>query len=111
MIDYSDYEFYVNTYKGNLSESLFTSLIGKASRVIDKYVNREIKEADLIKYEQIKWVACEIVDFINNNNISNNNLSSLSIDGVSKTYKTGSELNEEKSSILSGLPQELTRCL
>lgn len=111
MIDYANYEFYSITYHGNLSESLFTSLIGKASREIDKYVNREIKEADLTEYEQIKWTACELVDFINNNNISSNNLSSVSIDGVSKTYKTGSELNEEKNNILGGLPQELTRCL
>lgn len=111
MIDYADFVFYTNIYKGNLSAGLFNSLIGKASREIDKYVNREIKEEDLDKYEQIKWVACELVEFLNNNNISSSNLSSLSIDGVSKTYKTGSELNEERNSILSGLPQELTRCL
>jgi len=111
MINYSDYVFYLDIYKGNLSADLFTSLIGKASREIDKYINREIKEADLSNYEQIKWVACEMVDFINNNNNGSNNISSVTIDGVSKTYKTNNELNEEKTNIIAGLPQELTRCL
>ena len=43
MIEYTDYGFYVNTYKGSLSIDLFNSLIPKASREIDKVVNRELK--------------------------------------------------------------------
>lgn len=111
MIDYADYDFYFENYRGNLSNSLFTSLIGKASREIDKYINREIKEADLEDFEKLKWVACEMVDFLYKNNNFDNDYTSISIDGVTKTKKSSSEINKYKLNILGGLPQELTRCL
>lgn len=115
MINYADFTFYSGTYKGALSESLFTSLIPKASREIDKYVNREIKEADLNTSdgEKIKFVACQLVDFINKNNSNSGNISSISIDGVSKTYSLATEtkIRKEKLNIIDGLPQDLTRYL
>lgn len=118
MINYATYEFYKDTYKGTLSNDLFTSLIVKASREIDKNVNREIKEEDLDNSnfaDKIRFTACELVDFINanSNTNANNNVSSISIDGVSKTYKTQTlaEAEKEKRNIIDGLPQELTRCL
>ena len=111
MINYADYDFYMNEYHGSLSNSLFTSLIGKASREIDKYINREIKEAELDEFEKVKWVACELVDFLNVNNNIDNNYSSISIDGVSKTKRSNLEIKVNKLNIINGLPQELTRCL
>lgn len=114
MINYADYQFYNEMYKGSLSSDLFTSLIPKASREIDKYVNREIKEADIDATTQdgykIQFVACQLVDFMKNSN-NNKNISSVSIDGVSKTYKTQNETIKEKKTILDGLPHELTRYL
>lgn len=121
MINYADYEFYKNTYKGSLSDDLFNSLIPKASREIDKAINKEyLTEEDLsdkvVKYK-ISFVACELVDYLNSNNLSNGNngekLSSISIDGVSKSYssKSESELKTEKANIISGLPHDLTRFL
>lgn len=113
MINYANYEFYKNTYKGALSNDLFNSLIPKASRVIDRSVNRELKEVDIT--DEVRFVACELVDFfnVNGNSISERQLSSISIDGVSKNYITKSrlEINAEKKSILNGLPHNLTRYL
>ena len=118
MINYADYEFYEETYKGSLSSDLFNSLIPKACREIDKVVNRDIKEADLEASDgyKIKFVACQLVDFLNSYDgaISNNaNISSKSMDGVSKTFSTlnKSEVNKEKLNIFGGLPHELTRFL
>ena len=44
MINYADYTFYVNEFKGSLSVDLFNSIIPKASREIDRHVNRKITE-------------------------------------------------------------------
>ncbi len=107
MINYADYQYYTDTYKGNLSQTLFNSLIIKASREIDKYVNRKITSADLTTYEEIKYVACSLCDKLNN--ISNKNVSSISIDGVSKTYKNSIETKRDILDVIDNLPEELTR--
>lgn len=107
MINYADYQYYTDTYKGNLSQTLFNSLIIKASREIDKYVNRKITSDDLTNYEEIKYVACSLCDKLNS--ISNKGVSSISIDGVSKTYKNSIELKREILDVIDNLPEELTR--
>ena len=109
MINYADYQYYTDTYKGSLSQTLFNSLIIKASRIIDKNVNREITQADLTEYEVIKYVACELCDKLNG--IANKNISSITIDGVSKTYKGSQEINKEILNVLDNLPIELVRYL
>lgn len=113
MVNYADYVFYSTIYKGSLSDSLFNSIIPKASREIDKAVNKELKKEDIT--DEVKFVACELVDFLNENGYIGNckQLSSVSIDGVSKSYvtKTNSEIKAEKSDILNGLPLELIRFL
>lgn len=116
MIDYATYEFYTGTYKGLLSSDLFNSLIPKASREIDNVVNRDIKEADLTEYPKIKWVACQLVDFLNkydNGSKSSGKISSISIDGVNKSFvsSTSEDISNEKQGIYNGLPHELTRFL
>ena len=47
MINYADYDFYTNEYKGSLSIDLFNSLIIKASREIDKNVNKDVTETNI----------------------------------------------------------------
>lgn len=118
MINYATYEFYNgDKYKGTLSESLFNSLIPKASREIDKVVNRDIKEADLsASYgDKIRFVACQLVDFLNkyDSKGGKGNLSSISIDGVTKSFSSSSkeDIRNEKQSIIDLLPQDLTRFL
>ena len=113
MKEYADYQFYEDIYKGSLSVDLFNSLIPKASHIIDISVNRELKEEDIT--DKVKFVACELVDFLKENGKDNlsGNLVSKSLDGVSKSYKTktNNEIQQEKAEILNGLPLELIRFL
>lgn len=114
---YADYIYYISTYNGTLSETLFNSLIVKASREIDKNVNCELTDdiiATLSKAEQnsLKHVACELADLLNRKvNSDNSRINSISIDGVSKSYKSISneDYKTSKLEILNSLPQELTR--
>ena len=108
MINYADYTFYTTEYKGNLSIGLFNSLIIKASREIDKYVNRILTEdvVNNLSFNdkwQLNYVACRLCDFINENGSR--------IDGVSKAFKSETEIQNEKKSIINNLPLELTRYL
>lgn len=121
MQNYADYNFYTEEYKGTLSEDLFSSYIVKASRIIDSNVNRELTEnvieslSDRDKY-RLKYVACELCDFININgspSLSSSGANSISIDGVSinKTTKSETQISNDKAVILADLPLELTRYL
>ena len=111
MINYSDYAFYSEEYKGSLSQTLFNSLIVKASRLIDTKVNRQITEEDLddekIGYK-IQYTACLLCDELKGND-KNKNVSSISIDGVHKTYIGTSERKKVYDDIFEHLPEELTR--
>ena len=109
MIEYADYGFYINTYKGSLSVGLFNSLIPKASREIDKVVNRELQEEDIDN--NVRFVACELVDFLSKSESSSGGVSSISIDGVTKTFRNDSEIKQSILNITNGLPHELTRFL
>lgn len=114
MINYADYEFYSNTYKGSLSGDLFNSLIVKTSREIDNYVNREITEEDLDNEinnfgYKIKYTTCLMLDYMNSQSKVNGAVESISIDCVSKTVKSLSDIKKDKQNIIDNLPQELTR--
>lgn len=116
---YADYEYYVEKYFGTLPENSFNSLVFKASREIDKNVNTRItqeiidnlpKEAQ----EQLKYTACALTDLISRKQESENTkLSSISIDGVSKSFKllSTNEYKGGRKDILKNLPDELTRFL
>ena len=120
MINYADYEYYSNTYKGNLSSSLFNSLIIKASRCIDRNVNRKLSQEVLDSFEEddlekIKYTACELCDFYNSegSNSGNGKAKSISIDGVgiTRNEKTETQQRTALRNILDNLPHELTRYL
>ena len=62
----------------------------------------------------MKYTACALVDFINKKQENESKkVSSISIDGVNKSYKTLSfeDMKKEKIEILKSLPDELTRFL
>lgn len=113
MKNYADYEFYINEFHGSLSNDLFSNYIVKASRIIDRNVNRRLTD-DVInslneedKYN-LKYIACELIGYLKDKNKPN----SISIDGVSiskGTYNT--DTKENLQDILNNLPQELTRYL
>lgn len=120
MINYADYEFYEKEYKGNLSQNLFDSLIIKASRTVDRNVNKELTQEvinSLSEREQyqLKYATCELCDYLNitGGNTSNGKASSISIDGVSinKGQKSESQMIRGESQILNDLPLSLTRYL
>lgn len=116
---YADYEYYIEKYYGTLPEDSFHSLILKASKEIDNNVNSRItqevintlpKEAQ----EQLKYTVCALTDLLSRKQESENiKLSSISIDGVSKSFKilSTNEYKGCRKDILKNLPNELTRFL
>ena len=113
---YADYEYYLEKYLGTLPEDSFNSLVLKSSREIDKNVNTRLTQIKINNLpqeaqEQLKYTACALIDLIYRKQESDNKkISSYSIDGVSKTFKTISnkDIIEEKREILNGIPDELT---
>ena len=113
---YADYNYYKNNYKGTIPNDSFDSLVLKASKEIDKNVNTRLTATKINNLseeaqEQLKYTACALIDLIYRKQESDNKkISSYSIDGVSKTFKTISnkDIIEEKKEILNGLPDELT---
>ena len=116
---YADFKYYKETYKGTLTEDSFDSLILKASREIDKNINTRLTEIKINNLpneaqEQLKYTACALVDLIYKKQESDGKkISSFSIDGVSKTFKSFSdeEYKSSKREVLKYLPDELTRFL
>lgn len=113
-MNHADYSFYLNDYKGQLTASLFNSYIPKASFLIDDVVSAEIDLDVLTEKEKYKlnMVACELVDYLNQSKSTfNNELSSISVDGVSKSFKqvTNKEYKNNISNILDKLPHILIK--
>lgn len=113
---YANYSYYRAEYMGSLSEPLFNFYIVKASKIIDRNVNRKItqKDIDEDKEDNIKYVACELCDYLERyEKIEKKEITGYSIDGVSRNYKTinKQEHNKNIESILDGLPHELRRYL
>ena len=116
MIKYADYVFYDKDYKGSLSIDLFNSLIVKASREIDRNINRNLTQSYINKMNEIdqyklKYATCQMVDYINANGDIPSSANSISIDGVSINKGTSEEVRISKSEILDNLPHDLTRYL
>lgn len=116
---YANFEYYSKIYYGTLPENSFNLLILKASREIDNNVNTVLNQEKINNLpkeaqEQLKYTACALTDLISKKqDDENRNLSSISIDSVSKTFKTFSneEYRKSKKEILKCLPDELTRFL
>ena len=112
---YADYEYYKNKYFGTLPKDSFDSLILKASRKIDRNVNTRLTEKVINNLsqeaqEQLKDTACALADLIEKiEKNQNSKVSSISIDGVTKSFKNTSnnELILEQNEVLKSLPDEL----
>ena len=57
------------------------------------------------------WTRREEINYINTESKTNGAVSHISIDGVSKTIKSLSEVKEDKRKIIDNLPQDLVRYL
>lgn len=116
---YVNYEYYKKEYFGTLSEDLFKLSVVKASRIIDRNINTRLTEEKVNNLSEeaqdsLKDTACALIDLISKKQESDNKkLSSYSIDGVSKTFKTISdeEYSNSKKEIINCLPDELTKYL
>ena len=116
---YADYEYYIEKYYGTLSENSFCSFILKASKEIDNNVHTRLTESvidalPIQAQDQLKYTACAFADLIAKKQESENRkLTSISIDGVSKSFKTMSkeEYASVKKDIINFLPDELTKFL
>lgn len=93
---YADYEYYKNTYKGNLEESDATKALAKASRHIDTLTyNRVVAYGfdNLTEFQQgiIKECACLMADWETENaDYIDSMLSSYSLNGASMSFSGNS---------------------
>ena len=116
---YADYEYYIEQYYGTLPQDSFYPLILKASKEIDRNVNTRLTQEVIDNLpaeaqESLKYTACALADLIARKQESENTkLSSISIDGVSKSFKilSTNEYKGCRKDILKNLPNELTRFL
>lgn len=116
---YASYEYYQKEYFGTLPENSFHALILKASKEIDRNINRKLTQEKIDKLtkeaqEQLKYTACALLDLMARKQESESKtLSSISIDGISKSFKilSTSEYRSCRKDILKNLPDELTNYL
>lgn len=89
---YVDYEYYKDTFKGNLDEEMATKLLEEASDQVDRLTYGRIRRKDfenLTEYQQemIKKAVCHQAEFINNNGeYLSSPLSGFSIGDVSLSF-------------------------
>lgn len=113
---YADYGYYCNEYYGVLPIDSFELLILKASKEIDRNINTRLIEGKIKEMSEeaqgsLKYTACALVDLMaKKQECDDKKLSSYSIDGVSKTFKTISDgdYRRAKKEVLKSLPDELT---
>ncbi len=96
MIKYTDYDFYTDTYKGNIPEDDFDRLITRASYEVQK----NIFNRDITGYEdEVQLATCSIIDVLSkietlekkkDTNISGNIVKSESVGDYSRTLETTS---------------------
>lgn len=81
---YADYEFYKNTYHGQLAEERFGNLSVRASQYI---YYTTLYRSDRYEGDELKYATCEVVDIYGQfDEKSGRTLTSESIDGYSVSY-------------------------
>lgn len=118
-MNYVDYDYYKKEFHGSLGITSFNSFITEACMIVERNVNRKLEPCFITT--RVKYVICKIVDLLDEKQKSklknDNDVSSVSIDGVSKTYKhvsnaeIESAFKDKLNNELLNLPQELTRYL
>lgn len=94
MTNYTDYDFYKNTYKGDMPKTDFDKIIARASYEVQKNIfNRDIKGYE----DEVQMATCSVSDILfkieqleNKKDaiLSNNNLKSESVGDYSRTFDT-----------------------
>lgn len=115
-MNYADHTYYKTSFLGSLDSQEFSRLCIEASRIIDYNTNQDLTD-DVIKslsdraQDRLKYTTCALVDLLHQKEISDSrNVSSYSIDGVSKTFNkiSDSDFKQKRKDILNNLPDELT---
>ena len=112
MQTYTDYDFYKDTYKGNMPESDFDKLVIRASYEVRKNIfNRLIKGFE----EEVQLATCSVADLLykieqletkKNATISDKTLKSESVGDYSRTFDISSvsdieaEISNQKTKII-----------
>lgn len=96
MITYTNYEFYIDTYKGNMPQDDFEILVIKASYEVQKNIFNRI----ITGYEdEVQMATCSIADILykieqlenkKDTTISEKVLKSESVGNYSRTFETSS---------------------
>ncbi len=119
MTNYTDYDFYKNTYKGDMPETDFNKVIVRASYEVQKNIfNRDIKGYE----DEIQMATCSVADILlkveqlenkKDTILSNNNLKSESVGDYSRTFDTLGidNVNVEISNQKEKIKEELRRYL
>ncbi len=111
METYTDYDFYINTHKGNMPESDFNKLVIRASYEVQK----NIFNRDITGYEdEVQLATCSVADVLykieqletkKNTTISDKTLKSESVANYSRTFEISSvndietEISNQKTKI------------
>lgn len=117
MVEYADYKYYLNSYKGDMSELDFKRLLIKASAIINNHIfNRDIKGYE----EEVQIATCSIIDILYNienintkiNQISNENnkiVASESVGDLSRTFANSTiiDLNNEIANQKNKIEEEI----
>lgn len=119
MTNYIDYDFYTNTYKGDMPETDFNKVIVRASYEVQKNIfNRDIKGYE----DEVQMATCSVADILlkveqlenkKDTILSNNNLKSESVGDYSRTFDTLGidNVNVEISNQKEKIKEELRRYL
>lgn len=119
MTNYTDYDFYKNTYKGDMPETDFNKIIVRASYEVQKNIfNRDIKGYE----DEVQMATCSVADILlkveqlenkKDTILSNNNLKSESVGDYSRTFDTLGidNVNVEISNQKEKIKEELRRYL
>lgn len=115
MTKYADYEFYIDTYKGNMPKTDFDKLVIRASYEVQKNIfNRNI-----IGYEdEIQLATCSVADILykveqleikKNTTISDKTLKSENVGDYSRTFDTASvnDIETEISNLKTKIIEEI----
>ena len=86
---YSDYIFYTNEYKGELTEADYTRQLPRASAEIDRMTFNRAKTATGDNATAVKLAECAVIDELNYQGIAGAGaVTSESNDGISRSYAT-----------------------
>lgn len=91
MVNYTNYNFYINKYKGDIPEDDFDRLVIRASAEVQKNIfNRDIKGYE----EQVQLATCSVADVlykieqIEKKQIENTQIASKKVGDVSINYSS-----------------------